>query len=144
MAVQDNIAIIKYAIQAVNDRDLVAAAKSVTPDYIRHDLVGAIVAQQKGREGATNFLQTLIQAFPNLLIHIEDIFASGDRVTARYGFSGTHEGELFGIAPTGVSVDFNGITIYRFEGDKIAEAWQLWDWATVLSQIGVLDVFEKP
>ena len=33
-----------------------------------------------------------------------------------------------------------GINIYRFEGDKVAEVWQLWDWATVLNQIGALDV----
>lgn len=58
----------------------------------------------------------------------------------RYQFSGTHEGDLFGLAPTSANVEFSAINIYRFEGDKVAEVWQLWDWATVLNQIGALDV----
>jgi steroid delta-isomerase-like uncharacterized protein len=143
MVSQDNIAVIRQAIQTVNNRDFATAAQFVTPDYVRHDLAGAIVAKKTGREEATDFLQTFFKAFPNLQIHIEDIFASGDRVTVRYNYSGTHEGDLFGIAPTGAEVDFSGINIYRFEVGKIAEAWQLWDWATVLRQIGVLDVFDK-
>lgn len=71
---------------------------------------------------------------------VEDILASDDRLAVRYQFSGTHEGDLFGLAPASAKVEFSAINIYRFEGDKVAEVWQLWDWATVLNQIGALDV----
>ncbi len=140
MAPQDNIATLRRIIQAIDDRDLAAVAQFVTPDFVRHDLAGAFLVRGAGGRAATDFLRALLEAIPDLKIDVEDILSSDDRLAVRYQFSGTHEGDLFGLAPTSAKVEFSAINIYRFEGDKVAEVWQLWDWATVLNQIGALDV----
>jgi len=137
---QDNITTLKKVIQSINDRDLDKIERFATPNFTRHDLTGAFLAEGSGSTEATDFLHTLFEAFPDFRTDVQDVFASGDRVAVRYKFSGTHQGILFGIPSTGKKVDFSGINIYRFEENKIAEAWQLWDWAGVLKQIGFLDI----
>ena len=138
MTAHDNIVTMRTIIERLNGGDIKAVAQHVSEDFTRHDLSGAFLAGQAGRSEVTDFLHALYASIPDLRIDIADIFACDNKVTVRYEFSGTHKGHLLGIAPTGRKLDFSGINIYRFEEGRIAEAWQLWDWATVLQQVGAL------
>ncbi len=137
MTAEQNIATLKRAIQAINDRDLSIVPQLVTPGFVRHDLAGAF-REVGGREGVADFLQLLLKALPDLQIKVEDIFATEKRVALRVTLVGTHQGEFQGIAPTGRKVKVSGNHLYRFEEGKIAEAWQLYDVAGFLRQIGAL------
>jgi predicted ester cyclase len=53
-------------------------------------------------------------------------------------FSGTQEGELEGIPPTGNRVEFSGIMIDRFSGGKLAETWDNYDALGMMQQLGVI------
>ena len=54
--------------------------------------------------------------------------AEGDKVVTRYTVSGTHQGEFFGVAPTGERITMSGISIDRFdEGGKMVEEWPEYD-----------------
>ena len=142
MTAQQHIDTLRTVIRLINDRRLDDVAPYISPAFDRHDLSGAFLADRPGTADLTNFLAALIEAMPDLVIAIEEVVAAEDaRLTVRYRFTGTHRGPLFGIAPTGRAVDFSGINIYRFEQGQIREVWQLWDWATVFAQIGVLRVF---
>ncbi len=142
MVAQQNIDQLRAVIRLINDRRLDEVTPYISPAFDRHDLSGAFLASRPGTADLTNFLAALIEAMPDLVIAIEEVVAAEDaRLTVRYRFTGTHAGPLFGIAPTGRAVDFSGINIYRFEQGQIREVWQLWDWATVFAQIGVLHVF---
>jgi predicted ester cyclase len=77
-------------------------------------------------------------AFPDLRIIIEDQVAEGDKVVTRWRGSGTHQGDLFGIAPTGNRVSLVGITINRIEGGKVAEEWQIFDALGMMQQLGAI------
>jgi predicted ester cyclase len=64
-------------------------------------------------------------AFPNLRFDLEDVLASGDKVVTRARATGTHQGELMGIPPTGKDVDVQLIDIMRFDEDGlVAEHWE--------------------
>lgn len=137
---QANMATLRKAVQAINDRDFITVQQCMTDNFTRHDLTDAFPAHGSGSGEAINFLQTLMKAVPDVYFDIQDIFAESDRVSVRYQFTGTHKGDLFGIPTTGKKINFSGINIYRFENAKGAEVWQVWDWASVLRQIDVLDV----
>lgn len=70
----------------------------------------------------------LLAAFPDLMIHIDDLFWNGGeeegyRVAVRWHLSGTHRGVgIFG-RPTGRQVHLLGSSQYRLKGGKIAEEW---------------------
>src|SRR2546422_6710647 len=77
-------------------------------------------------EGAEAFkdLPTAIRtALPDLVETIEELIAEGDYVVERFTERGTHLGEFMGIAPTGKTVSWTAIAIYRLEQGRIAECW---------------------
>ena len=74
--------------------------------------------------------------FPDLHITTEDLIAEGDLVVARWTGTGTHSGELAGIAATGTTVGWAGIDIYRLVGGKIVEWWRNDDFVWLLHQLG--------
>ena len=85
----------------------------------------------------------LDKVFPDHQIKVEDVIDSGDKVVVRWRLRGKHGGDFGRIRATGDRVDFTGINIYRFEGDKVVEAWGEFDSASLASQCRVgPEIFE--
>jgi predicted ester cyclase len=78
------------------------------------------------------------QGFPDVISTVEDLIAEGDKVVARWRSRATHQGEYMGIAPSGKEVQFSGISIYRIEGNKIAQSWTVEDELGLMRQIGAI------
>jgi predicted ester cyclase len=69
----------------------------------------------------------------------EDVLPSGDKVVARVRATGTHRGELMGLAATGESVDVQLVDIIRFGDDGLAhEHWGVFDTMTMMQQLGAV------
>lgn len=78
------------------------------------------------------------EAFPNMMIVVEDTIAEGDKVAARCSVRGRHEGDFMGRAATQAPVEFTGMTIVRIENGKIVEAWNDFDFMTMHKQVGLI------
>ncbi|MBC8235679.1 ester cyclase [bacterium] len=74
-------------------------------------------------------------AFPDLHVTIDNLFAEADKVVLHWTTTGTHQGELAGIPPTGKKVIFTGATIYRFADGKAVENWWAWDALGLMQQL---------
>ena len=79
-----------------------------------------------------------LSAFPDAIASVEDIIAVGDKVATRWKISGTHRGELQGIAPTGKEVTITGIIITRVEGGKVVEEWEAFNQLSLMQQLGAI------
>ena len=77
-------------------------------------------------------------AFPDAHVTFEEVIPGADTVVGRWTATGTHTGELPGIPPTGKPIRIGGITIYRFRGGKIVEAWEQLDMLGMWQQLGVV------
>jgi predicted ester cyclase len=77
-------------------------------------------------------------AFPDVQMHVEDQVAEGDMVVTRWIASGTHQGDLMGIAPTGNRVTVAGTSIERVVNGKIEETWDNYDALGMMQQIGAI------
>ena len=77
------------------------------------------------------------QAFPNMIVVVEDIVAEGDKVAARCSVRGKHEGAFGERAATQAPVEFTGMVIARIDNGKIVEAWNNFDFMTMYKQIGL-------
>ncbi len=53
--------------------------------------------------------------------------ARGDEVPTRYTLEGTHEGELFGVPPTGQRLTIKSISVEKVSDGKIREHWCITD-----------------
>ena len=92
----------------------------------------------KGPQDYRPFYEVFRQAFPNLVIVVEDMVAEGDKVAARCSVRGQHEGDFRGRAATQSPVEITGITIVRIENGKIVEAWNNFDFMALHKQVGLL------
>jgi steroid delta-isomerase-like uncharacterized protein len=91
-----------------------------------------------GPAGLKQFAQIYRGAFPDVRMTINGQIAEGDYVCTRWTATGTHKGELMGIAPTNKVATVTGIDIDRYQGGKVVEAWASYDMLGLLQQLGVV------
>jgi steroid delta-isomerase-like uncharacterized protein len=92
-----------------------------------------------GAQALKQVWTTLLRAYPDLHVAVEDLIAEADKVVCRNVVTGTHQGEYLGLPPTGRSVTYNEIFIFRFEDGRIAETWGVVDVLAQLRQLGAID-----
>jgi trk system potassium uptake protein len=83
-------------------------------------------------------LRQLTFLFPDLHLTIEDVFGEGDKAAVRWVATGTHTGDLQGIAPTGKSMRATGISLFRVANGLVVEDTVEEDTMGVLRQLGVI------
>jgi steroid delta-isomerase-like uncharacterized protein len=131
-----NLATMKRAFEALARKDLDACVALLTPDF-KINLAG-VPYQASGHKAWLSNAGQMIRAFPDLSVHIDDMFASGDKVTVRVRFTGTQTGDFLGVPPSGKRIDYESQEIYRFEDGKLAEEWICSDTMTMMTQIGAV------
>ena len=92
--------------------------------------------EETGAQALKQVWATLLRAYPDLHVTVEDLFGEEDRLVARNTVTGTHRGEYLGIPPTGKSVTYNEMVIARFADGRIAETWGVVDLLSQLKQLG--------
>ena len=75
------------------------------------------------KEAYTKNAVTLRNAFPDICMEIDDLFAEGNKVGCRFTVTGTHSGIYQGIPPTGNKISIQGINIFQIDDGKIVEIW---------------------
>jgi predicted ester cyclase len=90
------------------------------------------------REDWKHAVEMYRAAFPDSHVKYEDLIETDDIVIGRWSATATNTGKLAGMAPTGKRIAISGITIYKFNGDKISEAWEQLDMLGMWTQLGVI------
>ena len=103
-----------------------------TEDFVYHDGDQVVISAAGMKEVVDGYRV----CFPDLRASVAEVFGEGDKVATRVDFTGTHEGELMGVAPTGLPVTFTLTMVSRFTEGRISEVWINWDALSVLQQIG--------
>lgn len=66
------------------------------------------------------------------------VVAEADEVWARSVMTGTHQGELMGVAPTGTKVTVAAMDRVRVRDGQVIEHWGVSDDLGLLTQLGVV------
>ncbi len=124
---------------AMNTCDLEFISKTidelVEPDAtIRTPLPG----DATGAEVLKHVWAVLLRAFPDLHLTVEDLIGEEDKVVARIVVTGTHLGEYMGMEPTGKSIAYDEIFIFRFANGRVLETWGVVDVFSQMRQLGVI------
>ena len=123
----------RYIEECWNRHNIDATDELVSPDYLNH-----AASPENQRAGAKYSLNWLFSVFPDHHFDIEDAVAEGDKVAVRGTMTGTHEGELLGIAPTGERVAAQQVHWFRVADGKVAEHWAVRDDLGMMQQLGVM------
>lgn len=104
-------------------------------DFVDHTAPEGMPA---GPAGVKAQYDMFVAAFPDLRIEIKDLVDTGKKVATRVVITGTHEGELMGIPPTGKKVEIGAMGIHSEKGGVCAESWFMMDNMTMMQQLGVI------
>jgi steroid delta-isomerase-like uncharacterized protein len=119
-----------------NKGNLQVADEIIAPTYQHHDASTPDLG--KGPESEKKRVNLYRTAFHDFRLNIEDLYAEGETVVARWSCRGAHKGDLNGIAPTGKQVAITGVTVCRFDHGKIVEGFVNWDALGLMRQLGVI------
>jgi steroid delta-isomerase-like uncharacterized protein len=117
----------------LNGGELELAPQLYAPDVVYHASDGE---ELHGWAAIRELVVRYRRAFPDVVATVHDLIAEGDLVAARFTATGTHAGELRGIAPTGREVRMSGISMYRLRDGRIVEEWEGMCRLGMLEQIG--------
>ena len=138
MTAEENKALARRELEEIFDArgNLDAAEEIYAPNYISHQPAGD--EDIHGVQAMKQFATGMREAFPDLEITIEEQIAEGDRVLTRFRTRGSHQGELWGIPPTGKEVQITNMSLCRIEGGRMVEEWPAPDRLGMMQQLGVV------
>src|ERR687883_64705 len=110
----------------------------LNPNFVCYD-PNSESGEIRGAETIKGEIEYFRNAVPDLTYTVEDQIAEGDKVVSRWRASGTHQGEFFGVRPTGNRIEMSGIQIDRFdESGKMVEEWPEYDLLGAMKQMGAV------
>lgn len=140
MSAEENKALVRRYVEAIHGGNLDEGEEMLAPDFAFH------VPGTPGplnREGFRQLFTGLLAAFPDLVITNQELMAEGDKVAGRWITRSTHQGDLWGIPPTGKRVEWTGLSITRHAGGRIVEQWGQFDALGLLQQLGAMSGAEE-
>jgi predicted ester cyclase len=123
VSAEENKAMLRRLLEAINTGNM--------------DVVDELFAPELAQRAKQGFI-AFRSAFPDWREEIVDVVAEGDKVVGRFKCSGTHRGEMMGIAPTGRHMEVDEVYFLKVENGKFVEFWGLEDNLTRMRQLGLL------
>jgi len=140
MSLEENKAVLRKVMEALNERNWDALDEYVATDYVDRAL------KVQGLEELKQNRIEVFKSFPDWHVTIEDLIAEGDRVWAHVTVTGTHKGEysLLPVAPTGKKITDSDIDKWRIVDGKIVEHFLgVDDQMDVFKKLGIIEYTEK-
>jgi predicted ester cyclase len=99
-------------------RDLDRLPEFFAAGFVSHHMPPGL---PQGIDGVRAFFEIFLAGLSDIEVSVDELVAAGDRVAVATTTSGTHTGELFGVAPTGRRIAVAGVDIVRVENGLIVE-----------------------
>lgn len=125
--------IVETFYRAFSDKDPDLVDEVLAPTW---DDIPLAPGQGAGPEGVKPIIRSVMQAFPDVRITVHDMIQEPGRVGVRAEITGTHQGEFFGIAPTGIAVSFRLHEFHTLDERRITTTWHMEDWFGLFLQLG--------
>jgi len=119
-----------------NGEDPGVADELVDPAYVIHDR--ELAEELRGPELYRALADGTRAVFPDMRFAVDDVLVDDDRVAVRWTMTGTHQGPMFGLEPTGREVRLPGLEIDRFEEGRLVETWTRSDMLGLAEQLGAV------
>ena len=133
-SVRANERVVEAFLQdVINEHNGDHAATYLNPDM---QWSGGTVGTVTGRANVAGLFASVVAAFPDAHITIDDIFGQRDQVVVRVVVSGTQQGAILGIPASGRHVQWDGVDVYRLSDGKISNIWAGDDWTAILNDTG--------
>ncbi len=128
---------LKRETEAWNAHDADGVAACYADDAVRYDV--GLPEPLRGRAAIRDSVAGYLAAFSDLHVSMDEPVVSGHRAAQEWKVTGTNDGQLFGIPPTGKGATTYGCATAEFgEDGLIQRAGNYWNAAALWQQLGVL------
>ena len=142
MSPEENIKIVRRAIEAFNTGDTSNVHQFISPEYINKVSQSHKESYRSKLRGPEEFIDTiknLRNAFPDLHYEEQEIISQGNKVIFIANVTGTNTGNFFFIPPTGNKVSYEAVHIHTIGGNgKIVEHRAIRDDLKFMYQLGLV------
>jgi steroid delta-isomerase-like uncharacterized protein len=136
LGTSENVAAFHQFIEEGPNRGNLEAIGDLVSSDCRYFMPGGSEPAE-GPEGVKQVITAFRAAFPDLHVEVDEVTADGDVVMARVTPTGTHQGELMGVPPTGRTVTWVVSHCARFSDGRMIEDRIVFDRAHLMEQLGV-------
>lgn len=130
-----NVETVRTVSDLIWSGDFEAVEDYLTEDFVGHDPM--VPDGMHGAEGMAEAFEPMQETLSDVEYEIHDVVAQGDHVFHRGEVTVTHTGEFNGIPASNERFSVQDHIEWRFEGDKIAEAWAQYDVMAMMRGMGV-------
>ncbi len=141
MSVEQNKKTVRRLINIFNAHDFSRMDQICDENVVYHTASGI---EMQGLDAFQDVMEQTHEGFPDFEYSVEDLFGEGNRVHCTYRFTGTHEGEFFGIPASGNQADYLVAAVFRFKDGKLVEAFDFYDGLTFMRAVGVISEEVRP
>lgn len=128
----DNESLLHDWFAAGDAGDLDAFNTYLQADVLVHAPLGLAT---NGIEAEKEVWRTILAGVPDLRHEIKELVSSGSTLAARVVVTGTHQGEVVGLAATGKHFTIDPATFAHVRDGKLSEIWEVADTASLLEQL---------
>jgi predicted ester cyclase len=108
----------------------------ISEDFVDHVEMPGLEGTGRARYLAS--LRLTHNGFSDYHEEVEFIVADEDKAVSYARITGTHDGDLMGLPPTGRKIDVHSIGILRFADGQVIERWGIGDSLAQMQQLGLL------
>jgi predicted ester cyclase len=125
--------VLRFYADAWNRWDDSAVDDLLAPDFVFR---GSLGDEARGRDGFRSYRDKVRAAFPDFHNEVRELVVEGERAAVRLLCTGRHDGELFGIEPTGRRIAYEAAAFFRASRTDLRAAWVLGDLDGLRAQLG--------
>ena len=119
-----------------NRRRIELVDELIAEDFVDHVDMPGLPPGGRARYRAS--VAATHRAFPDYHEAIDFVVADADRAVSYVTLTGTHQGDLYGLPPSGKRVEYRALGILRFANGQAVERWGIGDSLTMMGQLGLL------
>ncbi len=131
---EENKRLMERFVEFINTASEKLADELISPKAIFH--VPGRPEPVVGPAGYLEIIGMMRGGFPDIRWTLEETIAEGDNVAARFTMRGTHQGNFFGVPPTGKKIAVQAMNFYRWSNGQIVGERGQPDLLGLLQQIG--------
>jgi steroid delta-isomerase-like uncharacterized protein len=120
---------------AYKRRDVAALAADHADTSV---VVSPMFATIQGRAASEGSYRALFTAFPDWEMRGEPPIIDGNRAAQCFHVSATHMSDMFGLPGTGKRIEMDVVIVLTLENGQIVHERRIYDFTSVLMQLGVL------
>ncbi len=129
-----NAELIRWSFEMLNKRDLSAVRQFWTDETVERFPDKTC----QGADEITAYFEDALAAVPDWHMEVIAVVEQGDDVFVHWHLTGTHDGPIMGIEPTGKPLAIDGMDHFVVRDGKVASNFVVFDQLQYARQIGMM------